>query len=77
MTYLLFLLIRTIKGPSVWDRILGMTLISTKLVLIIILFASLVNTAYILDYAIIYILFGFISTFFISVFILDRTRKEK
>ena len=75
--YLLMFLIRTIKGPSVWDRLLGMTLISTKLTIMIIMIASLYDTAYILDYAIIYILFGFISVIFIAYFVLNRTRGQK
>jgi len=75
--FLFMILIRTIIGPSVWDRILGLTLISTKLIIIIIVFASMVNTAYILDFAIIYILFGFISTYFITAFILNRVKDNK
>ena len=77
MAFLLVLLIRTIKGPSVWDRILGLTLMSTKLTIIIVLFAAVEDTAYILDYAIMYVLFGFISTYFIATFILNRTEGEK
>ena len=75
--FLFMFIVRTVKGPSVWDRLLGMCLVSTKMTIIIIIFASLNNTAYLLDFAIIYILFGFISVIFISFFILNRTRGRK
>ena len=75
--FLLTFIIRTIKGPSVWDRLLGMCLVSTKLTIIIIIFASLNDTAYLLDFAVIYILFGFISVIFISFFILNRAKGRK
>ena len=75
--YLLLFLIRTIMGPSVWDRLIGMCLISTKLTLIIIIFASINNIGYLLDFAIIYILFGFITVIFLAFFILNRSRGGK
>ena len=64
--------IRVIIGPSIWDRLLGLNLISTKVVVIIILFSSLTETAYLLDFAIVYILLGFISIFFTARFLLGR-----
>ena len=75
--YLLVFLIRTIKGVTVWDRLLGLCLISSKLTIIIIVYAYMKDTAYMLDFAIIYILFGFISVIFIAFFILNRTRGSK
>jgi len=75
--YLLLFLVRTIIGPSVWDRLLGMCLISTKLTLIIIIYASINNIGYLLDFAIIYILLGFISVIFLAFFILNRSKGGK
>ena len=77
LAYLLLYFIRVIKGPSVWDRLLGLNLISTKIIVIIAVYASISNTAYILDFAIIYTLFGFIGVIFTALFLLERTRKEK
>jgi len=74
LIYLLLYFARVVMGPSIWDRLLAMNLISTKIIIIIIVFASVNNTAYLLDFAIIYALFGFISTIFISLFLLDRTK---
>jgi multicomponent Na+:H+ antiporter subunit F len=69
---LIFYLIRTIKGPSIWDRLLGMTLMSTKIIIMIVIFASINNATYILDFAMIYALSGFIGIIFISIFLKDR-----
>ena len=77
LAFLLIVLIRTVLGPSVWDRILGMSVISTKLAIIIILIASVEGIAYILDFAIIYILFGFIEFIFITTFVLNRTNARR
>ena len=61
-------------GPSIWDRLLGMNLISTKIIMIIIVFASINNTAYLLDFAIIYTLFGFIGVIFTALFFLEKSK---
>jgi len=58
-----------IRGPSIWDRLLGMQLVSTKIITIIIVYASVSNTAFMLDVAIIYTMFGFIGTIFVTLFI--------
>jgi len=75
LLFLFLYIIRAARGPSVWDRLLGMNLISTKIVMIIILFASAQETAYILDFAIIYALFGFIGVIFISLFLLEHMKR--
>ena len=75
--YLLLLIIRTVMGPSIWDRLLGMGLICSKISIFVMVFASLNDLSYLLDYAIIYTLLGFICVIFISLFILDRTKRKK
>jgi len=72
--YLLVFIIRTIMGPTVWDRLLGMGVICTKITIMIIAFASVNDIAYILDFAIIQSLLGFICIIFIAFFILERTK---
>ena len=74
--FLLFSVIKSVRGPSIWDRMLGMTLISTKVIIIIILFASLMDIYYILDFAIIYTLTGFIGTIFVASFIAERIKDK-
>ena len=73
--YLLLYFVRAVRGPSIWDRLLGMNLISTKIIIIVIFFASVHETAYLLDFAIIYALFGFIGVIFVALFLLGRTKK--
>ncbi|MBM7581879.1 multicomponent Na+:H+ antiporter subunit F [Caldicoprobacter guelmensis] len=65
-------LVRAILGPTVWDRILGVNLLSSKIVMVIVVFAFLVNKSYLLDIAIIYALFGFVGIVMISRFIEKR-----
>ena len=74
---LLFYTIMAIKGPSKWDRLLAMNLISTKIIVIIIIFASINEMTFLLDFAIIYALSGFIGTIFIALFLSGRTQNKK
>ena len=74
LLFLSLYIVRIVKGPSVWDRLLGLNLISTKIVIIIIIFASFHETSYLLDFAIVCVLLGFIGTIFISRFLLGRVK---
>ena len=69
-------IIRTLKGPSAWDRLLGINLVTTKTIIIIMVFASIQNTTFLLDFAIIYALGGFISTIFITMLLASRSRNR-
>jgi len=77
IVFLFLYIVRAIKGPSIWDQILALSVISTKIIIIIVIFASINETAYFLDFAIIYALFGFIGTIFIALFMSERSRKRK
>ena len=66
-----------IMGPSIWDRLLGMGVIFSKVIVVIILFSSVRDTAYMLDFAIIYALFGFLGTIFIALFLSERSKKGR
>lgn len=65
----LFYLYRIIKGPSVWDRLLGLNLFSINMIIIMILYALINEIDYLLDIAIVYALLGFIGIVFIARFI--------
>jgi len=67
-------LIRVITGPSIWDRLHSMNLISAKISLVIILYASYKNTSYFLDLAIVFALLSFISVIFTALFFLDKLK---
>ncbi|MCL2753654.1 MAG: monovalent cation/H+ antiporter complex subunit F [Defluviitaleaceae bacterium] len=62
-------LLRTVMGPSIWDRLLGMNLVASKTIMIIAIFASMNEITFLVDFAIIYALFGFIGTIFIALFL--------
>ena len=69
--------IRVMKGPTIWDRLLGMNIVATKIVIIIIIYSAMNNAAFLLDFAIIYALSGFIGTIYIALFFADRKRGGK
>ncbi|WHH57695.1 monovalent cation/H+ antiporter complex subunit F [Petroclostridium sp. X23] len=61
--------IRIILGPTIWDRLLALNLFSSKIIMLIVLFAVVMQKSYLLDIAIVYVLLGFISIIFIANFI--------
>ena len=75
LVFLFLSIIRTLKGPSSWDRLLGLNLISNKIILISIFFASLNELSYLLDFAIVYALLGFVGTVFIAYYILKKKKQ--
>jgi len=74
LAFILIFIIKTIRGPTVWDRLLGSSLVSVKIIVLIIAIASIYDLPYLLDYAIIHTLFGFISIIFISYFIVMKMK---
>jgi len=62
-------LYRIIKGPSVWDRLLGLNLFSINMIILMILYALVTDLDFLLDIAITYALLGFIGIVFIARFI--------
>ena len=70
--------IRVAIGPSVWDRLLAMNLIHAKIIIIIVFFSAVEGIVFLLDFAILYALSGFIGTIFIAMFLAERdlTKKE-
>ena len=77
IVYLFLAFVRVIKGPTIWDRLLGMNVIATKIIVIIIIYAAIYDTSFLLDFAIIYTLSGFIGTIYIALFFADRRERGK
>ena len=77
LIFLFFYLVRAIKGPSAWDRLMVMNVISTKIIVIIIIIASINEMPFLLDFAIIYALFGFIGAIFIALFLSERSQSSQ
>ncbi|MCL2187888.1 MAG: monovalent cation/H+ antiporter complex subunit F [Defluviitaleaceae bacterium] len=74
-------IIRAVIGPTIWDRLLGLNLIASKVIILIIVVSSIYDMAYLLDFAIIYALSGFIGIIFLALFLsksrLGRRRGKK
>lgn len=61
--------LRAVIGPTLWDRLLGFNLIASKLVMLVILVASIKGTSLYLDIALIFALFGFIGVVYFTKFL--------
>jgi multicomponent Na+:H+ antiporter subunit F len=78
MVFLMIIyIVRAIRGPSIWDRLLALMLTSAKIIIIIVIYAFIVDISFLLDFAIIYALSGFIATIFIALFLSDRKIGKK
>ena len=77
LIYLIIYIARIIEGPSIWNRLLCVNLVMTKIILMIVIYASMHDTGYFLDFAIIYAVCGFIGTIFLANFMSDRIISDK
>ncbi|TVP84597.1 MAG: pH regulation protein F [Acholeplasmataceae bacterium] len=68
--------IRLVKGPTLWDRILMLNLISAKVIVIITIFAILLEKQMLLDIAISYGIIGFLTMTLFSKFIMTGGREK-
>ena len=68
----LFSLARVLIGVNLWDRILGFNLFTSKFILIILIYAIVTDTNYLVDIGLVYALLGFVSIVFITRFIQRR-----
>lgn len=62
-------IVRILIGPTVWDRLLGMSLISSKIIVAIVVVSVITDRSFLMDIAIIYSLLGFLSSVLIARFI--------
>ncbi len=60
--------LRVLIGPTIWDRLLGLNMIASKILVAIVLLASGLNQSYLLDVALVYAVLGFIGTVLIARF---------
>ncbi len=61
--------IRVIIGPSLWDRLLGLSLVCSKIIIIIIMYSLIEGQSFYLDIALIIAMLGFVGTTTISTFL--------
>ncbi len=69
-------LVRLIIGPTIWDRLLMVNLISAKVVMFVALFAVYVDNILILDIAISYGIIGFLTITLLSKYIMTGGREK-
>lgn len=69
---IIILLIRILKGPTIWDRLLALNVILTNVVIVIICLAIIKNQSDLYDIAITYSILGFCATVLIARFIERR-----
>ncbi len=58
--------VRVVIGPTVWDRLMCFNLITSKICMLVVLYAAMTERSYLLDLAITFVLLGFISVIFIA-----------
>jgi multicomponent Na+:H+ antiporter subunit F len=68
--------IRMLKGPTIWDRILMLNLISAKVIIMIAIYAILQDSTTLLDIAISYGIIGFLTMTLLSKFIMTGGREK-
>ena len=68
--------IRLILGPTIWDRILMVNLISAKVVMFVAVYAIYENSTVILDIAISYGIIGFLTITLLSKYIMTGGREK-
>ncbi len=60
---------RVIIGPTVWDRLLGLSLISSKIIIIIIIYSLQNGQSFYLDVGLVFAILGFVGTTSLSKFL--------
>lgn len=68
--------VRLVQGKTLWDRILMLNLISTKVILFICVLAVYLNQMVLLDIAISYGIIGFLTMTLLSKFIMAGGREK-
>ena len=77
LAFLFIYIVMLIRGSASWDRFLGLSLISTKTGIIIVILASINDSTHLLDFVIVCTLLWFMCVIFTAFFILDRIKGEK
>jgi multicomponent Na+:H+ antiporter subunit F len=68
----IFSVIRMIMGPTIWDRLLTFNQLSTKIVASMVFFSLMTKQTFLLDIAIVYTVFSFVSSVLIARFVKGR-----
>ena len=63
-----------VRGPSSWDRLQGLAVLSSKSIMLIVLLSVFLEQSFLADLAILFSLLGFISLILIARYISERRR---
>ena len=78
---MLFVIIKSIKGPRITDRVVNVNMIGTLVIISICILAFILDESFLLDVGLIYVLISFLavvvlSTIFINSY-LEKKKKEQ
>ena len=78
---MLFVIIKSIKGPRLTDRVVSVNMIGTLVIISICILSFILNEAFLLDVAFIYVLISFLavvvlSTVYINVYYEKKKKQE-
>lgn len=68
--------IRLIIGPTIWDQLLMINIISTKVVMFVVIYAILTDSILVLDIAIAYSIAGFLTITLLAKFVMTGGREK-
>jgi len=68
------ILFKLIKGPTIWDRLMALNIISIKSIMLITVYAVYKNDQILMDISITYSIIGFLTVTLLSRFILKGGR---
>ena len=69
-------LVKAIIGPTIWDRLLALNLISAKTVMLLTAYSVYMGNLKLLDISIVYVVVGFLGVTLLSSYILRGGRQK-
>lgn len=67
--YTMLVLVRVVIGPTIWDRLLGLNMMTAKIIMAIVFLSVITEKTYLMDIALVYSILGFVGTVLIARFI--------
>lgn len=67
-------LIKLVRGPSLWDRLMALNIISIKIIMLVTVYAVMQKNTMLLDLSIAYSIIGFLAVSLISQLVLKGGR---
>lgn len=77
-----FCMLRTVRGPRIADRVVGINMIGTIVIMMIAILALMKNEGYLVDIAIIYAMLSFLAVVvlvkvYIGVYLAQKAKEEE